>query len=101
MDDVLRGTERYTRVYLDDDVIHSENWKDHLQHIKKILQCMKEANLMIKLKTCNFWRPKVYVLGIKLVKAECVTRREQDTSHTEDRLADHKEGIMSLPRNKL
>ena len=33
MDNILLGTESYAGVYLDDIVIHSSNWKDHIQHL--------------------------------------------------------------------
>ena len=54
MDSVLRGTEKFTGVYLDDVVISSNNWTNHLYHITEVLRRLQEAGLTIKLKKCTF-----------------------------------------------
>ena len=54
MDSVLRGTEEFARVYLDDIVVHSENWKDHLKQVEEVLERLRKAGLTIKLKKCSF-----------------------------------------------
>ena len=38
MDSVLRGTEKFTGVYLDDVMICSNNWTEHLYHITEVFQ---------------------------------------------------------------
>ena len=37
MDQLLRGTEEYAMAYLDDLVIYSCSWENHLQHLRSIL----------------------------------------------------------------
>ncbi len=54
MDDVLRGTELFAAVYLDDIVIHSTSWKDHLQHLTEVFSRLEEAQLTVKLRKCTF-----------------------------------------------
>ena len=51
MDKVLQGTERFTGVYLDDVVIRSNEWDEHLQHIEEVLE---QAELTIKMSKCKF-----------------------------------------------
>ena len=45
MDRVLQGHENYmyAAAYLDDLVIHSETWEDHLEHISAVLMALREA----------------------------------------------------------
>ena len=38
MDSILRGTDDYAGVYLDDIVIYSSDWKTHLNHLEKVFQ---------------------------------------------------------------
>ena len=54
MDNVLRGTEEYAGVYLDDIVIHSETWAEHLRQVQDVLRRLQTAGLTIKLKKCSF-----------------------------------------------
>ena len=54
MDHVLQGMHRFTVAYLDDIVIHSVNWEDHLDHLKQVFERLRAAGLCIKKKKCNF-----------------------------------------------
>ena len=63
MDSLLRGLETYAVAYLDDVVIHSSTWEDHLQHIQMVLTRLREANLTIKPKKCQFGMSNCTYLG--------------------------------------
>ena len=54
MDEILRPTYSFTGVYLDDIVIHSESWREHLSHLDTVLQRLKAAGLTIKVSKCAF-----------------------------------------------
>ena len=54
MDRLLVGCSDYSAAYLDDVVIHSTGWQDHIRHIRDILQKLREAGLAIKPKKCQF-----------------------------------------------
>uniref|UniRef100_A0A1X7T3B8 Reverse transcriptase domain-containing protein n=1 Tax=Amphimedon queenslandica TaxID=400682 RepID=A0A1X7T3B8_AMPQE len=54
MDEILRGTETFAGVYLDDIVIHSSIWRDHLNQLTDVLKRLDDAGLTIKLKKCTF-----------------------------------------------
>ena len=66
MDSVLRGTEKFTGVYLDDVVISSNNWTNHLYHITEVLRRLQEAGLTIKLKKCTFGAQECTYLGHRI-----------------------------------
>ena len=66
MDNILRGTESYACVYLDDIVIHSHTWSEHIQHLTEILRQLEEAGLTIKLKKCTFGASDCTYLGYQI-----------------------------------
>ena len=44
---VLQGIENVD-VYVDDIIIYSEEWDEHLQTVEKVLKCFQDANLTLK-----------------------------------------------------
>ncbi|XP_028514953.1 uncharacterized protein LOC110239425 [Exaiptasia diaphana] len=54
MDRLLRGKEEYAAAYMDDLVVFSRSFDDHLIHLKDILETLKKANLTAKPKKCKF-----------------------------------------------
>ena len=44
----------YTDIYVDDIVVYSESLEDHLIHLRKVLQRLREHQLFVKLKKCSF-----------------------------------------------
>lgn len=47
MDQVLRGLSEFAGAYLDDVVIYSESWEQHLEHRWTVFTCLQEAGLTI------------------------------------------------------
>lgn len=48
MDQLLRGTEGYAAAHLDDIVIYSQSWEEHLLHLKDVLAGIKGAGLTLR-----------------------------------------------------
>ena len=48
MDRVINGLS-FTKAYLDDLVIYSSTWQEHLSHVEQIFIRLKKAGLTIKL----------------------------------------------------
>ena len=64
MDSVLRGILRkYALVYLDDIIIFSQTWEEHLHHLREIFQRLRNANLRMKFKKCRFATDELEYLG--------------------------------------
>ena len=63
MDRVLQGLEEYAAAYLDDVVIYSSNWKDHLYHLRQVLERIQDAGLTMKLSKCQFGMAHCIYLG--------------------------------------
>ena len=56
MDLLLNGTSDYTATYLDDLVIFSNSWEEHLEHLEHlgaVLQHLREAGLTAKPAKCQ------------------------------------------------
>ena len=56
--------EGWLVIYMDDLLIYSDNDKDHEERTKRVLQCMKELNLYLKLEKCSFNVSEVKYLGM-------------------------------------
>ena len=54
---------RFVVVYLDDILIYSTNFDDHLSHVVAVLERLREANLRLKASKCQFAAPQVKFLG--------------------------------------
>ena len=50
-------------IYLDDLIIFSETFEQHLEHLDLILATLHEANLKLAPEKCCFFKPKVNFLG--------------------------------------
>lgn len=55
-------------IYLDDLIIMSRTWKEHIQNIANVLKKIKDANLTVKLAKCKFAFDEAEILGHVLSK---------------------------------
>ena len=64
MDTICKGV-KFTKmmVYLDDLIIFSKNFKDHLQHLREVFTCLRNSGLKLKPSKCYFARRKIEFLG--------------------------------------
>ncbi|CAB5126555.1 unnamed protein product [Rhizophagus irregularis] len=53
----------FVEVYIDDIMIHSKNFEDHIIHVTKVLQKLREHNLVVKLKKSRFCEQQIEFLG--------------------------------------
>ncbi|MBW0488642.1 hypothetical protein O181_028357 [Austropuccinia psidii MF-1] len=53
-------------VYIDDIIIYSEKWEDHVQYIDRVLSNCTPIDLKISLKKCNFGQQELLALGHKV-----------------------------------
>ena len=63
MDRLLLGAKEFAAAYLDDLVIYSETWEDHLHHIKAIFQRLRAARLTAKPSKCQYAMQQCIYLG--------------------------------------
>ncbi len=53
-------------VYMDDVIIFSETWEDHVQHLTSVLERIEDAGLTIKLSKSQFGKKEVSFLGYRV-----------------------------------
>ncbi|PIK33227.1 hypothetical protein BSL78_29961 [Apostichopus japonicus] len=64
METVLRGlTWKSCLVYMDDIIIFSNNFADHISHIRGVFQRLRCANLKLRLDKCQFAKAEIRYLG--------------------------------------
>lgn len=63
VDEVLRGAEDYAAAYIDDIVIYSKTWEEHVQHLTDVFQRIQTAGLVINAKKCHIAKSEVQYLG--------------------------------------
>ena len=74
MDQVLAGTNGYAAAYLDDVVVYSASWGDHVRHVKDVLDRIATAGLTINPAKCAFAKREAeylgYVIGGGIIKPQ-------------------------------
>jgi hypothetical protein len=55
--------DRFVVVFIDDILIYSKNESDHEQHLRLVLQKLRDNQLYAKFSKCEFWIDKVPFLG--------------------------------------
>lgn len=64
MNEVLRPFfEDFVIVYLDDILIYSKTWEDQITHLKKVLGVLRENQLQLNGKKCDFGKQPLVYLG--------------------------------------
>ncbi|MGH0129835.1 UNVERIFIED_CONTAM: hypothetical protein FKN15_039794 [Acipenser sinensis] len=70
MDRVLSPHRLYAAAYIDDVVIYSSTWKEHIDRLKAILQSLREAGLTANMAKCTFGKEETKYLGFIMGKGK-------------------------------
>ncbi|XP_055835181.1 uncharacterized mitochondrial protein AtMg00860-like [Solanum dulcamara] len=66
----LLESDQFVVVYLDDIVIYSNTLDEHVEHLKKVFQVLRENELFIKREKCEFTQHKLHFLGYVISQGE-------------------------------
>ena len=64
MDSILAPfLRKFVMVFIDDILVFSSTWEDHLAHIKMVLQTLRDHQFFLKRSKCVFGRNELIYLG--------------------------------------
>jgi hypothetical protein len=64
MNNVLsKFLDKFKLVFIDDRLIYSKNREEHEEHLRLVLQVLREHHLYAKLNKCDFFQKQIHCLG--------------------------------------
>ena len=66
MSTILTGLNNFTFTYLDNVLVFSEMYNDHLHHLNVVFEKFQKAGLKIKLSKCQFFKSHLHYLGHRI-----------------------------------
>jgi hypothetical protein len=60
--------DKFVLVFIDDILIYSKNREEHEEHLRLVLQVLREHQLYAKFSKCDFFHKKIHYLGHVLSK---------------------------------
>ena len=63
MNVVLEGLEEFTGAYIDDVIVYSNSWEEHLRHLRQVLDRLRKHGLTAKPSKCEWGASSLTYLG--------------------------------------
>ncbi|KAL9299020.1 putative nucleotidyltransferase, Ribonuclease H [Arabidopsis thaliana] len=55
--------DKFVIIFIDDILVYSKSWEAHQEHLRAVLERLREHELFAKLSKCSFWQRSVGFLG--------------------------------------
>jgi hypothetical protein len=66
----MKYLDKFVLVFIDDVLVYSKDQVEHANHLRIVLQILREHQLHAKFSKCKFWLDKVEFLGHVITKEE-------------------------------
>jgi Reverse transcriptase (RNA-dependent DNA polymerase) len=60
---LMEHLDDFVTAYLDDVLIYSDSWENHVKQVRMMLQKLEKAGVRVKLEKCEFHKQEVGYLG--------------------------------------
>jgi hypothetical protein len=60
--------DKFELVFIDDILIYSKNEREHVEHLRIVLQSLRDHKLYAKFSKCEFWLDSLKFLGHNISK---------------------------------
>ena len=67
----------FTLVYIDDIIVYSKTFEDHLNHLDKVLEAIESAGITLSPKKCHIAYQSLTLLGQKVSRLGITTQKEK------------------------
>jgi hypothetical protein len=88
--------DKFVVVFIDDILIYSQNEQEHEEHLRKVLQRLRDCQLYAKLNKCEFWISEVLFLGHIINREGLVVDPKKVTSILHGKAPKDVRGIKSF-----
>ena len=66
VDMIFDDMRHFTKVCMDDIVVHSKSWAEHLEKVKAVLQSLRETTFFVKRSKCEFATEEIDFVGFRV-----------------------------------
>jgi hypothetical protein len=95
-DTLMNYLDEFVIAYLDDIIVYSNSKKEHIQHVRKILQRLRETNIQTDVDKCEFHTTKTKFLEIIVERDEVKMNSEKVKAIMKWRKSTHLKEIQAF-----
>ena len=75
----MKFLDKFVVVFIDDILIYSKSEEEHAEHLRLVLETLREHQLYAKFSKCEFWLKEVGFLGHVFFRRRSFCRPSQDS----------------------
>jgi hypothetical protein len=63
LNNLLSSHSDYAKAYIDDTAVYSDEFDDHMSHLKRVFGSVRETGMTLRLAKCKFAKPEIKNIG--------------------------------------